>query len=134
MGGKCLALHAKLWRKPVRRMSRGTPMQASPSLLSTVVGPLLTALIALPLLAQNPPATPPATPDLSRPHIAYEKYTLPNGLQVILVPDHRVPTVFVALMFHVGSKDEPVGSSGLAHLFEHMMFEGSKTAPGEYMQ
>jgi zinc protease len=109
-------------------------MKASPSLLSNVAGPLLTALVALPALAQNPAASPSATPDFSRPHIAYEKYTLPNGLQVILVPDHRVPTVFVDLMFHVGSKNESVGSSGLAHLFEHMMFEGSKNAPGEYLQ
>jgi zinc protease len=73
-------------------------------------------------------------PDFGRPHIACEKYTLPNGLQVILVPDHRVPKVFVDLMVHVGSKNETVGSTGLAHLFEHMMFEGSKNAPGEYMQ
>jgi zinc protease len=109
-------------------------MKAPPSLLSWVAGPLLTAIIAFPLLAQSPSVTPPAAPDLSRPHIAYEKYTLPNGLQVILVPDHRVPTVFVDLMFHVGSKDETIGSSGLAHLFEHMMFEGSKDAPGEYLQ
>jgi zinc protease len=109
-------------------------MKASPFHLFTVAGPLVTALIALPLLAQTPPVTPPRAPDLSRPRIAYEKYTLPNGLQVILVPDHRVPTVFVDLMFHVGAKNETVGSSGLAHLFEHMMFEGSKNAPGEYLQ
>jgi zinc protease len=79
-------------------------------------------------------AVPAATPDFGRPHVAYEKYTLPNGLQVILVPDHRVPRVFVDLMVHVGSKNETVGSTGLAHLFEHMMFEGSKDAPGEFMQ
>lgn len=76
----------------------------------------------------------PARPavDVSRPAVQFEKYALENGLQVILAPDHRVPTVFVDLMYHVGSKNEDAGSSGLAHLFEHMMFEGSKDAPGEY--
>ncbi len=81
----------------------------------------------------QPPAPVPAA-DFARPHAEYEKYALPNGLQVILVPDHRVPSVYVDLMFHVGSKNEAVGTTGLAHLFEHMMFEGSKNAPGEYMQ
>jgi zinc protease len=100
---------------------------------------LLVSILGLPSQAQEQPpatplATPPTMPDFGRPHIAYEKYTLPNGLQVILVPDHRVPKVFVDLMVHVGSKNESVGSTGLAHLFEHMMFEGSKNAPGEYMQ
>lgn len=80
------------------------------------------------------PHTPETASDLNRPHIQYEKYTVPNGLQVILIPDHRVPRVLVDLMVHVGSKNENVGSTGLAHLFEHMMFEGSKDAPGEYMQ
>jgi zinc protease len=86
-------------------------------------------------IAQSPASQQPSTmPDFGRPHVAYEKYTLPNGLQVILIPGHRVPKVFVDLMVHVGSKNESVGSTGLAHLFEHMMFEGSKNAPGEYMQ
>jgi zinc protease len=100
---------------------------------------LLLCCLAAPLLAQQsaPAGQQPlssAMPDFGRPHVANEKYTLPNGLQVILVPDHRVPKVFVNLMVHVGSKNETVGSTGLAHLFEHMMFEGSKDAPGEYMQ
>ncbi|MGB9029760.1 MAG: pitrilysin family protein, partial [Acidobacteriaceae bacterium] len=102
------------------------------------VSALLLCCLAPPLFAQQtaPGGQPlaPAMPDFGRPHVAYEKYTLPNGLQVILVPDHRVPKVFVDLMVHVGSKNETVGSTGLAHLFEHMMFEGSKNAPGEYMQ
>ncbi len=58
--------------------------------------------------------------------IAFEKSTLPNGLEVILHEDHSLPLVAVNLWYHVGSKDEEVGRTGFAHLFEHVMFEGSK--------
>lgn len=60
------------------------------------------------------------------PKIAFEKYTLPNGLQVILHVDHKLPMVHVNNWYHVGSKNERLGRTGFAHLFEHMMFEGSK--------
>ncbi|MCH8350541.1 MAG: insulinase family protein [Chloroflexi bacterium] len=58
--------------------------------------------------------------------IAFEKVTLSNGLDVILHEDHSIPLVAVNVWYHVGSKDEEVGHTGFAHLFEHMMFEGSK--------
>ena len=60
------------------------------------------------------------------PHIDVEKYKLPNGLEVILAPDQSVPLVAVNVWYHVGSGDEVPGRSGFAHLFEHMMFQGSK--------
>jgi zinc protease len=60
------------------------------------------------------------------PKIPHEKYVLPNGLEVILVPDRSVPLVEVNLWYHVGSGDEDKGKSGFAHLFEHMMFQGAK--------
>ncbi len=60
------------------------------------------------------------------PKIAFEKYKLPNGLEVILAPDNSVPIVSVNVWYHVGSGDEVPGKSGFAHLFEHMMFQGSK--------
>ncbi|HEX3704142.1 MAG TPA: pitrilysin family protein, partial [Vicinamibacterales bacterium] len=63
------------------------------------------------------------------PAIAYDKYTLPNGLDVILSPDHRLPLVSVDLWYHVGPANELPGRTGFAHLFEHMMFEGSKHVP-----
>jgi len=66
------------------------------------------------------------------PKIVFEKYTLPNGLQVILHVDHKLPMVHVNNWYHVGSKNERIGRSGFAHLFEHMMFEGSKDANGKY--
>lgn len=58
--------------------------------------------------------------------IAYQKFTLSNGLDVILHEDHSIPFTAVNVWYHVGSKDEEIGRTGFAHLFEHVMFEGSK--------
>jgi zinc protease len=59
------------------------------------------------------------------PDLKFEKYTLANGLDVILYQDHRLPLVAVNLWYHVGSANERPGRTGFAHLFEHMMFGGS---------
>jgi predicted Zn-dependent peptidase len=64
------------------------------------------------------------TPHL--PPLQIEKYALDNGLEVILHEDHRTPVVAVNIWYHVGSKDEPKDRNGFAHLFEHLMFQGSK--------
>jgi len=58
--------------------------------------------------------------------IAYERYTLDNGLEVILHQDPSAPLVAVNIWYHVGSGDEVPGKSGFAHLFEHMMFQGAE--------
>jgi zinc protease len=84
--------------------------------------PLLLAAAAAALCAL--PAPVPAAP--GDPKLAFERYTLPNGLEVILSPDRRVPIVAVNLWYHVGSGHEVYGRSGFAHLFEHMEFQGSK--------
>ncbi len=68
-------------------------------------------------------APPPANDD---PKVPFEKYTLDNGLEVILIQDSKTPVVYVTVWYHVGSGDEVVGKSGFAHLFEHMMFQGTK--------
>ncbi len=68
------------------------------------------------------------------PRVSFEKYTLPNGLQVILHVDRKLPVVHVNHWFHVGSKVERPGRTGFAHLFEHLMFEGSQNAPGGYFK
>jgi zinc protease len=60
------------------------------------------------------------------PEIKFEKYKLPNGLTVILSEDHRLPQVAVDIWYHVGAANQTPGRSGFAHLFEHMMFSGSK--------
>jgi zinc protease len=64
--------------------------------------------------------------------IAYTKTTLPNGLDVILHEDHSLPIVAVNVWYHVGSKDERPGLTGFAHLFEHLMFEGSANHDSGY--
>ncbi len=77
-----------------------------------------------------PPAWAQATPAASASiHIPFERYTLPNGLTVILAEDHTTPTVAVDVWYHVGSKNEKPGRTGFAHLFEHVMFTGSGHVP-----
>src|SRR4051812_15621106 len=66
------------------------------------------------------------TPTGQVPQIAFEKYVLENGLEVILSEDHRLPLTAVNLWYHVGPANEVPGRTGFAHLFEHMMFQGSK--------
>ncbi len=70
------------------------------------------------------PAVRAATPDT-----AFEKYRLQNGLDVILHVDHAAPLVHVEVWYKVGSKDEAPGKTGFAHLFEHIMFQGTKHIP-----
>src|ERR1700753_2669838 len=77
-------------------------------------------------VAMNAPAVEGQSKTLHVPELKYEKYTLPNGLEVILREDHRLPLVAVDLWYHVGPVNEKAGRTGFAHLFEHMMFEGSE--------
>jgi zinc protease len=63
--------------------------------------------------------------------INYQKYTLANGLEVILYPDKSLPTVSINIWYRVGSANESPGKTGFAHLFEHMMFQGSQNIPKE---
>jgi zinc protease len=65
--------------------------------------------------------------------IPYQKFVLDNGLTLIVHEDHKAPIVAVNLWYHVGSKNEKVGRTGFAHLFEHLMFGGSQHAPGVYI-
>jgi zinc protease len=78
---------------------------------------LILALLAVPLTAQSP------APVL---HVPYRQFSLSNGLNVILHQDRSVPAVSVNVWYHVGSANEKPGRTGFAHLFEHLMFEGSK--------
>jgi zinc protease len=66
------------------------------------------------------------------PELAFEKYQLPNGLQVILHEDRSTPIVAVNVWYHVGAKNERPGKTGFAHLFEHMMFQGSQHYDNDY--
>ena len=62
-------------------------------------------------------------------NVAIERYQLPNGLRVNLAEDHAQPVVAVHLWYNVGSRNERPGRTGFAHLFEHMMFQGSEHVP-----
>src|SRR6266516_6527722 len=66
-------------------------------------------------------------------NIPYTRHSLDNGLDVLLHEDHACPIVAVNVWYHVGSKNERLGKTGFAHLFEHLMFEGSEHAPGRYI-
>jgi zinc protease len=82
----------------------------------------LLALLAAPLTAQSPV------------DIKYERFTLPNGLTVLVHEDHKAPIVAVNVWYHVGSKNERAGRTGFAHLFEHLMFNGSEHYDKEFQE
>lgn len=84
---------------------------------------LLFSFIISSLLAAGPPAK--AAP-AAKARLTLERWALPNGLKVVFVAHHRVPVASVQVWYHVGSKDEQRGIRGVAHMFEHMMFKGSK--------
>lgn len=93
----------------------------------TRIRPLARSLAALAVLSSAAvPSQSQAQGQQKLPELKYETYTLPNGLQVITHEDHRLPLVAVDLWYHVGPLNERPGRTGFAHLFEHMMFEGSE--------
>jgi predicted Zn-dependent peptidase len=97
------------------------------------------ASLASPAPAQNRPAKPvtvgsATSTNPSLPPISYTEFTLANGLRVILHEDHSTPIVAVNVWYHVGSKNEQPVKTGYAHLFEHMMFQGSKGYDDDYFK
>lgn len=92
------------------------------------VGLLVAALAALAAPALAAQAKPAARASGSI-NIPFEKFTLPNGLTVVMSVDHSVPRVAVDVWYHVGSKNEKPGRTGFAHMFEHVMFTGSLNVP-----
>src|SRR5574341_1229130 len=66
--------------------------------------------------------------------IPYKKFVLKNGLTLIVHEDHKAPIVAVNVWYHVGSKNEKVGKTGFAHLFEHLMFNGSENYNDDYFK
>ncbi|QIG79596.1 M16 family metallopeptidase [Stakelama tenebrarum] len=89
-----------------------------------------TAALLTPTLVQAQETPAVAAEDQAIP---YETFTLSNGLRVVVHEDHSVPKVAVAVWYHVGSMNEPEGKTGFAHLFEHLMFNGSEHRDDEYM-
>jgi zinc protease len=89
--------------------------------------PLALAVLLAVSLSNIQAADPePVKPPVSIPPLNFQHETLPNRLEVYSVEDHSSPTVAVQVWYHVGSKDDPDGRSGFAHLFEHMMFKGNE--------
>src|SRR5689334_14213401 len=94
----------------------------SPRVL-VLIASMLTPIAALTSQQTAPPSSAGSI------SIPFEKYTLNNGLTVVLSEDHTTPTVAVEVIYHVGSKNEVVGHTGFAHMFEHVMFTGSGHVP-----
>ncbi|MBT8057501.1 MAG: insulinase family protein [Gammaproteobacteria bacterium] len=91
----------------------------------------LAGVLAMALVVLSNPAVSAEIPDIN---IEYEKFTLDNGLTVVVHEDRKAPIVAVSIWYHVGSKNEPQGKTGFAHLFEHLMFNGSENYDGEYFE
>lgn len=85
--------------------------------------------------AQEPSFEPAPVSDLiASIDIPYETFTLDNGLTVVVHTDRKAPVVAVNVSYDIGSKHEPAGQTGFAHLFEHLMFNGSENAPGDFFE
>jgi zinc protease len=99
---------------------------------STVVSLIALVLAAtVPAVAERTaaPAASASARGGALPELAYTRFTLPNGLRVVFHEDHSTPVVAVNVWYHVGSMNESPGRTGLAHLFEHMMFQGFEGYP-----
>lgn len=97
-----------------------------------LVAPLLAAsALACPAFAQD---AAPVAALVKAVDIPFTQFTLANGLRVIVHTDRKAPVVAVSVWYHIGSKHEPVGKTGFAHLFEHLMFNGSENAPGDFFE
>ena len=96
--------------------------------------PILSTLLAAVLLGIQPSARAVDADALADIDIPFQKYLLPNGLTLIVHEDHKAPIVAVNIWYHVGSKDERVGRTGLAHLFEHLMFSSSENHRDEFFR
>jgi zinc protease len=108
-----------------------------PAAAQPAQAPSVPRATAAPTAAATPHALPAArsTPaPLPDVNIPFHKYILPNGLTLIIHEDHKAPIVAVDVWYHVGSKDERPGRTGFAHLFEHLMFNGSENHNDEFMR
>ncbi|MGS1016335.1 M16 family metallopeptidase [Allosphingosinicella humi] len=92
------------------------------------------APVAAPAAPAAAAAPAPVAELVRQVDIPYQQFTLANGLRVIVHEDRKAPIVAVSVWYNVGSKDEPKGKTGFAHLFEHLMFNGSENAPGDFFE
>src|SRR4030088_583088 len=92
---------------------------------------LVRAVAVLSIAATGILGMAPLSAAVRPPKLQYQITTLPNGLTVVLSEDHSTPIVHLQIVYHVGSKNERPGRTGFAHLFEHLMFKGSKNVQPE---
>src|ERR1700680_616551 len=94
--------------------------------------PAVSLTLAVSLIQAQPPASQP--PQARAPQIPIQQFKLDNGLRIVMSEDHSAPTYAISLTYNVGSHNERAGRTGFAHLFEHMMFQGSQNVgKGEHM-
>jgi predicted Zn-dependent peptidase len=111
----------------MRRMSRPTlPLLVLAAACGSQATPPPAAPTSAPVAAPVPPPAPPPAPPAPRLAIPVEYHKLDNGLRVVLSRDTTAPVVTVAVYYHIGFRIEPKDRTGFAHLFEHMMFQGSE--------
>lgn len=103
------------------------PLAALLAIAAVQLGPVAAA-------AQGVPTSTAGSRPTGGELIPYEKFTLDNGLTVVVHTDRKAPIVAVNLWYHVGSKNEQPGKTGFAHLFEHLMFQGSEHYDDEYFK
>ena len=99
-----------------------------------IAGLLMTLAGGVPLALAAAEAVTAASTQQHIPELAYTRFTLPNGLTVVVHEDHKAPVVAVSVWYHVGSSYEPTRKTGFAHLFEHLMFQGSENHKDEYFK
>ncbi len=100
-------------------------------IMTIFVFSILTLSIFAPLLVAQKRAPKSNSGEIDIP---YKKFVLENGLTLIVHEDHKAPIVAVNIWYHVGSKNEKQGRTGFAHLFEHLMFNGSENFNDDYFQ
>ena len=98
-----------------------------------VAGLFAATALTLPAAAPAEPAAPVASL-VRQVAIPHTMFRLANGLTVIVHEDHKAPIVAVSTWYNVGSKDEPARKTGFAHLYEHLMFNGTENLPGDYFK
>jgi predicted Zn-dependent peptidase len=104
--------------------------------LALLIAGLLTLTGGVPLALAAPDAAVAAAASSTQqiPDLAYSRFALPNGLTVVVHEDRKAPVVAVSVWYHVGSSYEPKGKTGFAHLFEHLMFQGSENHKDEFFK
>jgi zinc protease len=102
--------------------------------LALLIAGVLTLAGGMPLACAANDSTAMVANTQQIPELAYTRFVLPNGLTVVVHEDHKAPVVAVSVWYHVGSSYEPKGKTGFAHLFEHLMFQGSENHKDEYFK